>query len=117
MFCRFGLVDDSRPVAAMVLIERGVNAPGFRVDRERQRVDVRGFELGQRSVLKDQGDDRVGIAEPFEFIGVNRETGLRPPARREFQFDEQQLAELLGGADIDGPPGSRLDIRLQLGQP
>ena len=45
------------------LVERRVDAPGARIDLQRQRVDVGRLQLGQGPVLQDQVDDRVLVAQ------------------------------------------------------
>ena len=54
MFCRFGSLLLSRPVAATAWLKRRVHAPGLGVHELRQRVDVGALQLLQRAPLEDQ---------------------------------------------------------------
>ena len=53
MFCRFGSLDDSRPVAVCALAVVGVHAAGLGIDGVGQRVDVGALEFGELAVLED----------------------------------------------------------------
>ena len=76
MFCRLGLDELSRPVAADGLVERGVDAPVPRVDQLRQRLEVGGVELVELAPLQQRVDDRVRVAELLQHAGVGRELAL-----------------------------------------
>ena len=58
--CRFGLVEDRRPVEVPTWLKR-VDA-GFRVGQQRQRVHVVGLELGQLPVLQHLAWNLVMLA-------------------------------------------------------
>ena len=61
-------------------------------------------------------DDRVDAAELLEHRGVGRVAGLRPASVREVQLLEQDLAELLGGVDVEAAAGKREDLFADAGQ-
>ena len=64
MFCRFGLLDESRPVAATVWLKSVWTRPVRGLIRRGQRVDVGGLELGELAVLEDQVDDGMEPRRP-----------------------------------------------------
>ena len=76
------------------LLERRVHAAGLRVDEPRQRIEVRGLELGELAVLEERFDDVVLAAQALERRGVGRESGLRPPRRLQPELVVQDRAQL-----------------------
>ena len=77
MFCRFGLEEDSLPVAATVWLNDVWSAPVLRIDQPRQRLEVGGVQLVQLAPRQERVDDRVGVAELLEDAGVGGELALR----------------------------------------
>ena len=54
MFCRLGLVDDSRPVAVPVWSKVVCSAPGVRIDQQPAARPRKWFELGELAVFQHQ---------------------------------------------------------------
>ena len=115
MFCRFGLLDDSRPVAATAWLNDVCRRPVARVDQRRQRVHVRPLELRQRAVVDDLRGHRVQRRQLFQRVGVRRRAGLGAADDRQRQLAEQHLGQLLGRADVERHAGHGVDLLLQRG--
>ena len=78
MFCRFGSLLLSRPVAATAWLKQVCTRPVSRVDELRQRVDVGALQLLQRAPLEDQPRQLVRRAPAPR--------ALRPRSTRVFVF-------------------------------
>ena len=99
MFCRFGLVLESRPVVGAAWLKVVWTRPVLGVDQVRQRVEVGVLQLRQLAPGLDLGDDRVLVADLGEDAGVGREAGLAAPLAGQAELLEEDPAELLRGAD------------------
>jgi hypothetical protein len=98
-----GVLRRDAPGRGRDLVERGVQAAGAGVDQRRQRVEVGALELDQLAVVEDQADGRVGVDEALEHLGVDRlpGLGLLHPVRGQAELVEQDVAELLGRAEVE----------------
>ena len=76
MFCRLGLVDESRPVAARTWLKVVWIRPVRGLISARQRVEVGVLELRHLAPALDLGDDLVLVADLGEDPGVGRVAGL-----------------------------------------
>ena len=76
MFCRFGSLDDRRPVAATVWLKLVWTRFVFGLTSAGQRVDVGRLQLGELAVLEDEVDDGVDAAQRLQ----HRRVGRRSPA-------------------------------------
>ena len=117
MFCRFGSLELSRPVAATTWLNEAWTRPS-RVDQRRQGVEVGALELGELAVLDQEPGQRVLGGQLLQDLRV----GARLAAgglleRGQLQLVEQDLAELRAGADVELAPGQRVDLRLDRRQP
>ena len=113
MFCRFGLVLDSRPVAARTWLKVVWIRPSAGSIRLRQRVEVGVRQLRHLAPALDPRDDLVLVADLGEDPGIGREPGLPPPLAAQAELLEQDLPELLRGPDRELAPGQLPDLRLQ----
>ena len=113
MFCRFGLMLDRRPVAAVVCSNVVCSRPSV-ADPVRQRVQVGLGELGQLAEALDLGDDRVLVADRLQHLGVGGEAGLAAALAAELELLEEDLAELLRRADHELLAGELPDLALEL---
>ena len=77
------------------LVERGVKPAGFRIDHQRKRVDIGRLEFCERSVFQDLSRQRMDRRQFFKHVHIGREPGLGLFGRREPQFYEQDIRELL----------------------
>ena len=91
MFCRFGSLELSRPVAATTWLNDVWTRPVAGWISSRQRVDVGVLELGELAVLDDLGRQRVLVGEFFEHVGVGAGAGLGLLDDRQLQLLEQHL--------------------------
>ena len=118
MFCRFGLVLESRPVAARTWLKVVWIRPSLGIDQPRQRVEVGVGQLRHLAPALDLGDDLVLVADLREDPRVGREAGLAAPLAAQAEVLEQDLAELLRRPDRELAPGQLPDLGLQrLGLP
>ena len=94
MFCRLGLEEESRPVAAPAWLKLVCRRPVGRVDQLRQRVDVGAFELGELAVLEHLAHDLVIGGEFLQHVGGGGDDlALAVLHRRgQLQIFEQDLA-------------------------
>ena len=117
MFCRFGLMLESRPVAVRTWLKVVWIRPVSGSIEARQRVEVGVLELGQLAPALDLGDDLVLVADLGEHAGVGREAGLAAPLLGQPELLEEHLAELLRRADRELAPGELVDLALELVDP
>ena len=110
MFCRFGLVLESRPVAAVVWLKVVWMRPVAGSIRSGQRVEIGVLELGQLAPGLDLLDDRVLVADLGEHPGVGREAGLAAALAGEAEILEEDGADLLRRADRELLPGQLVDL-------
>ena len=100
MFCRFGLVEESRPVAATAWLKRVWMRPSAPTMR-RQGVDVGGLELGQLAVAQQElGDGIPRRRQLLQGLGAGRVALglLRLLEGGQAHLLEQDGAELLAGS-------------------
>ncbi len=113
MFCRLGESLERRPVAAARLLSvlwmRPSSAMSFT-----QPVYIGALELGQLAVLDDPVGYGVLHGELLQNLGVRRVAGLGLADRRNAHLLEEDLAELLRGADVEGVADLLVDVLLQL---
>ena len=69
MFCRLGLEDESRPVAAPVWLKLVCRRPVAGSISAGQRVDVGALELGELAVLQHLADDLVIGRQFVQHVG------------------------------------------------
>ncbi len=96
------------------LRERRVHAAGRRIDHLRQLVGVRRLELRQRAMLEQDLRQRIVGREFLQHLLVGR----RLPGRgllhdRQAHLLEQDLAQLLGRAQVERLPGQLVRLLLQ----
>ena len=96
----------------------GVHAAGRRVDAGRQLVAVGRLELRQRAVLQQRLGQRIVLGQLVEhlLVGAGRAAG-RLLDRRQAELAEQDLADLLGAAEIEWLTGERMRLCFQFGDP
>ena len=101
MFCRLGSVLESRPVAAISLVERRVD-PAVGRDRLEQALD-RLPQPGDVAVAEQVQQERVlGLdVERLQRIGVGGVAGLGALGLRHLELVEQHDLQLLGRAEVD----------------
>ena len=111
MFCRFGLVDERRPVAVPTWLKVVCTRPS-RIGQQWQRVDVVGLELGQLPVLQHLARNLVMLRQLFEhihgrgdYLAASVLDGLG-----QVHFVEQHVAQLLGRIDVEAMAGARKDL-------
>src|SRR5207249_190655 len=83
------------------LVERGVYAPGLRIDQSTEALRVRRTKLFDLAVLENLLDNRVHAAKLLEDRGVGGKTRPRPAAAGELQLLEQERLELLRGVQTE----------------
>ena len=113
MFCRFGLVLESRPVAARTWLKVVWMRPSSGSIELGQRVEVGVLQLRQLAPALDLVDDLVLVADLGEDARVGREAGLAAPLLGQPELVEEHLAELLRRADRELAPGELVDLGLQ----
>jgi hypothetical protein len=97
-----------------------VDPAGGGVDQRRQRVEVGALELDQLAVVEDRADHRVGVDQPLERVGLGRpaELGALDALGVDAELVEQQLAELLGRAEVElVGAGGLVGLALELLEP
>jgi hypothetical protein len=95
------------------LAEGRVDPAVLGIDQPRQRVEVGVGELRDLAPALDLGDDLVLVADLGEDPGVGRVTGLAAPLSTQAEVVEEDLAELLRGADRELAAGERPDLGLE----
>ena len=114
MFCRFGRIDESRPVAAVVWLNVVCRRPSAGIDQVGQRHEIGVQELRLLAPLLDDVDDRVQVADLLQHACVGRVAGLAAAVGRQSQALEEHLAELLRRADHERPARELVAARLEL---
>ena len=112
MFCRLGLDDESRPVAAPVWLKLVCKRPVARVDQRRQGVHVSALELGELPVFEHLAHDLVIGRQVFQHVGGGGD-GLALSilhGRGQIQIFEQHAPQLLRRADVECLPRQRVDL-------
>ncbi len=88
-----------------------MDAPGARVDRLRQRVDVRPLQLVELAIRTDDLRQLVLLRQLFEDRCVRRPSALRRALQDgQVQFVEEDLLELIARSHREVAP--REDLRL-----
>ena len=85
------------------LVEAGVQSSCFRIDQQRQRIDVRALQLHQLTPLQDEARQVVRGGELFEHVGGGG-GGLRlgvAPQGRQLQLVEEDARQLLRRGDVE----------------
>ena len=113
MFCRFGSLLLSRPVAATAWLKHVWTRPVSGIHQLRQRVDVRALQLLKRPPFEDEPRQLVRERQLFEDLDGGRRRFRLGVAleRRQLQLVEQDLRELLGGVDVELLAGQLEDLR------
>ena len=95
--------------------ERGVHPLRLGMDVARKRVGIGGFELGQLPPVDDLARQLMAHGgQVLEHLGRGRPLpGLGLRAARQAHLAEQDVAQLLGRADIEAFAGQFLDFRFQ----
>ena len=112
MFCRFGLIEASRPVAVFVCSSVVCRRPSGPIAAG-QLLEVGLDELRQLAPALDLLDDRVLVADRLQHARVGREAGLAAALARQPELDEQHLGELLRRADHELLAGQLPDLALE----
>ena len=95
--------------------EGGVDAPRLRVDLLHQRVGIGGFQLGELAPFQDFRRQVVLRGQRLQHLGTGGVgAGLALLAALQPQLVEQDLAELLGRADVELATGQLVDVQLIL---
>ncbi len=97
----------------------GVHAAGLGVELAHQGVGVGALELGDLAMLHDLDGQRMTLGrEVLQDADVGRPRAvLVAPAARQILLVEQDLAQLLGRADIEGTAGELVQFLLELEHP
>ena len=116
MFCRLGSVEASRPGRRAGHLVGGVDAAGLGVELAHQGIGVGALELGDLAVLHDLDRQRMALRrQVLEDADVGRPRAvLVAPAARQVLLVEQDLAQLLGRADVERPAGELVELLLEL---
>ena len=102
MFCRFGSLELSRPVAATTWLNEACTRPVSGMDHLRQGVDVGALELGVLPVLDDLGRQRMQPGQLLQHVGVGAAgRSWSCLTHRQLQLVEQDLLKLLGRGDVE----------------
>ena len=114
MFCRFGSLELSRPVAATTWLNDVWTRPvsGWIIAGSASTYVF--LSLAILAVLDDLRRQRVRLGQLFEHVGVGAGAGLRFLDDRQPEFLEQHLRELLGRGDVERVAGQLFDFLLQL---
>ena len=99
MFWRFGLIEASRPVAALTCWNVVCRRPSSPIQFG-QRVEVGLDELRELPEALDLGDDRVLVADRLQHARVGAEAGLAAALAREAELLEQDLGRAAAGEPI-----------------
>ena len=101
MFCRFGSVDDSRPVAAMVWLNVVWMRPSAATDFSSPST-VTLSRVASRWASRCSQERVPGLVEQrLQRVGVGGVAGLGLLGLRHLQFVEQHHLQLLGRAEVD----------------
>ena len=93
----------------------GVDAAGLGMDEARQQVGIGRLQLGELAPVEDAGGERVAACrELVEDIGAGRPgAGLGLLAAGQAELAEEDIAQLLGRADVEVFAGEFVDLALQ----
>ena len=111
-----GIVRRQPPGRRARLVVRRVHAAVARIDRERQRVEIRRLELGECPVLEQARRERMFARQILEHRLVGREAGLGAAAGLELELFEQDLRELRATLEIERSAGDCEQLRLEPGE-
>ncbi len=103
MFCRFGLLLESLPVAATVWLKEVWTRTGHWVDKARESIDIAGLQLGNLPELQDQPGQFIVLRELFQHLNRSRKlAGFFQLLRgRKIQFLEKYFPKLFWRADVE----------------
>jgi hypothetical protein len=104
MFCRFGLTDESRPVAVEVFAW---------IDQRREHVDIGVLEFRDLTILQHLCGDRKTAREPGQHFDTGCVAGLVLAAVRQAEVVEEDASELLRRADVERLAGRSVNRALQ----
>ena len=113
MFWRFGSVDAQPPRGGDRLVEGGVDAAGLRVDELGQRIDVGRLELLHAAVLEDLRAAARGAGRSSSSTSsAVEEARVLAVFFADFmpELVEEDVAQLDGRVDVEGPAGQRVDL-------
>ena len=115
MFCRFGLVAGQPPGHGHGLRVVRVHAAGARMRHLRQLVGVGALELRQAPVLQQLGRQRIVLGQLLQhlLVGAGDAAG-RLLHHRQAELGEQDLADLLGRAQVEGLAREVVRLLLEL---
>ncbi len=113
-----GIAAAQAPSCGNGLVEAGVQAAGFRIDEQRQRVDVRAFQLGELAPLQDEPRQLVRLREFLEDVSRGgRRFRLRvAPQGGQLQLVEQDARQLLWRGDVERLARHAVDVRRAIGE-
>ena len=84
------------------------------VDHQRQFVGVGALELGEAAVLQDLGGQRKVLGQLGQHLFIRaRRAGGRLLLDGQTELSEQDFANLLGAADVEGLAGQLVQLLLQ----
>ncbi len=94
------------------LVERGVQAFGRRVQKQRERIHVGALELRKLAILQHQPRNFVLGREIFQNVHRRRDHLALAVLHRlgQVQFVEENVAQLLGRIDVEFCPGLFVDL-------
>ncbi len=94
----------------------GVDAAGLRVDIGRQRIGVGAAQLGEAAPVQHQLGDGMALGgHVLQHIGVRGpRAGLGFAAAFQLELAEQDVAQLLGRADVEFLAGELVDLGFHL---
>jgi hypothetical protein len=96
------------------LVVAGVHAAGGRIAHQRQLLRVRVAQLAEAAVFEHQARQLVLLGDRLQRLFVGRGRAARGlHQRRQLQFLEQQLAQLLGRIQVDRPADHLVGAQLQ----
>ena len=97
------------------LVEVGVHPAGFGFHQLGQRLHIGASQLGQGAVLQHQGHHGMVVLQLLQHGGIGAPAGLGAPRLLavEAQGVEQQLAQLLGGGQVEVDPCGGPGLPLQ----
>ena len=95
------------------VLEGGAHAP-VGADDLKQTLGVGGLELGEGPVFENSTDDRVFVAELFQYLRVGGPAGFGFLPGGQSQPLKKHLAQLLGGVEIEVPACVAEDLLLRL---
>ena len=113
MFCRFGSLELSRPVAVTVWLNDVWIRPVAGLDERGQRVDIGALELGVLAVLEQLRRQRMERGEFLEHLRIGARAGLRPLHDRQPELVEEHGPHLERRGDREGVAGEGVDLPLE----